>query len=532
MAEGRKAQVSEVAGGLAARTADPEAAAAGLHRYLEAAGAAERRALAADPGLARALLTLLANSEFLAEALIQSPELLLWLEAERRAARQRPREAWAADLAVYAADLAHDARAHGLSRFKRREYLRIAWRDLAGQASLAETTQDLSWLADAILQQAYVWAWNDLAARYGTPQAAGGGGAELAVLGLGKLGGGELNYSSDIDLMFLYSSEGETAGGARATSNREFFSRLAQAITRTVSGVSGDGAAYRVDLRLRPGGREGEVALALGHALEYYHGPARDWELQMLIRARACAGSLRLAQCFLEAVEAQVYPARPDAVGIADGVRRTRRRISEHLDRHRALGRQRGGINVKLDPGGIRDIEFLAQYLQRLHGGREPWVRHGNTLIALQRLHDKGWLAGGEFQRLSSAYWLLRHLEHRLQLRLGQQTHTLPRRPERLAALAHSLGEASGASAAGWSGEALAPAVSACMEGVRRLSTKHLGADDPAVAPEAGTTMGGTSTNQDASAPPGQPALGWSAHGRRQWERLQRSAATTPAAEA
>ncbi|HUX67671.1 MAG TPA: hypothetical protein VMV31_09290 [Terriglobales bacterium] len=526
MAEQTEPQMTAQAAELVRRSADPEAAAAGLQRLWAAAPAGVRRELEEDAGLQRAVLTLVASSEFLAEALIQAPELVGWLAQQRREGRAR--EAWSAALGAYTAALGVEERRGGLMRFKRREYLRIALRDLEGQASLAETTQELSHLAEAVLHQAYVWAWNDLAERFGTPQQAGGGGAELAVLGLGKLGGEELNYSSDIDLMFLYSGEGETAGGGRRTSNHEFFTRLAQAITGYVSAVSREGPAYRVDLRLRPGGREGEVALALGQAVSYYREQARDWELQMLIRARGCAGSRRLAQEFLQAVRGRVYPAAPQAEALAEGVRNARQRISAQLDRHRALRRRGPGTDLKLDAGGIRDIEFLAQYLQRLHGGAEPWVQSGNTLIALQRLHDKGWLRGGEYQRLAAAYWLLRQLEHRLQLRLGQQTHTLPRKRERLAALARSLRQAEGAPAQNWRGEELEQAVAGRMEEVRRVYAHYLGAE-----PEAGAAAAGGAGRGEAAGREGWAGgLGLSAHGERQWQRLLRSAATAPEAEA
>lgn len=514
---------------LATRTPEPAPAEAAWSRLWAAAPAEVRQQLGADRGLARALLQLLASSEFLAEALVQAPELVPWLAEERRAGPGRPRDAWASALAAATAAVAGGERTRALIRFKRREYLRIALRDLEGQASLAETTQDLSHLADAVLQQAYVWAWNDLAQRHGIPKLSDGSGAEMAVMGLGKLGGGELNYSSDIDLMFLYRGEGETAGGGRSTSNHEFFTRLAQAIVGYVSGVTSEGPAYRVDLRLRPGGREGEVALALGQAVKYYGSQARDWELQMLLRARGCAGSERLAGRFLEAVEAWVYPPQPDAGKLAEGVRDARRRISAQLDRHRALGRRGPGVDVKLDAGGIRDIEFLAQYLQRLHGGRDAWVRSGHTLIAMQRLHDKGWLAGAEFQQLASAYWLLRQLEHRLQLRLGQQTHTLPTQAERLHGLARSLAQAEGAPSHGWSGAELETWVKQRMAEVRRCYQLHLGSEAAAVAP-AGHAVSGAGGGAEAL-----PDYGWNlrlgAHGRRQWQRLRRSAATDAESE-
>lgn len=548
-------RLSEWLPGMIARSPDPEAAAGGLRRFWAVAGPALRAALEADPPLLEVLLTLFANSEFLAEALVQTPDLLLWLERARRENNGRTRDEWSRELAEFSAGVPRAERSLGLARFKRREYLRIVWRDLQGLASLAETTAELSQLADAILEQAYTWAWNDLASRFGTPQSGQAVGAELAVLGLGKLGGLELNYSSDIDLMFLYSEAGETAGGVGATSNREYFTRLAQAITEYVSAMTAEGPTYRVDLRLRPGGREGEVAISLKAASEYYHRQARDWELQMLIRARACAGSRVLAHQFLDGIQSRVYPLSPVAAAVADGVRLSRQRISTQLEHHRAVGRRRPELDVKLDAGGIRDIEFLVQFLQRLYGGAELWIRSGNTLQAMQRLHDKRRLGLAEFQRLSSAYWLLRQIEHRLQLRLGQQTHTLPAQPERLWILARSLRQAEGgrlaADAGSWLSEAsmgvarqqtlaveLVEEIERRMAAVRDLYLIYLG--ENGVFPAgvgADAPAGSVGPKANPRGPEPRPEMLWrgdvdlTRHGQRQWQRLVRSVATLPEAE-
>ncbi|MGH9484359.1 MAG: hypothetical protein ACRD1F_04825, partial [Terriglobales bacterium] len=383
---------------------------------------------------------------------------------------------------------------------------RIAVRDLDGRAGLAETTRELSDLADAVLQQAYVWCWNELVSSWGTPQTAAGAGAELAVIALGKLGGGELNYSSDIDLMFAYSGEGRTEGGVASLSNAEFFSRLAQGLVRYVSQASEEGAAYRVDLRLRPGGREGELVQSLAQLQRYYRTEAREWELQMLVRARGATGARELATALLRDAAARIYPLLPDEGAIADGVRASRQAISAQLRRHRATRRRSGAIDVKLDPGGIRDIEFLTQYWQRLHGGSEPWVRSGHTLQALQRLHDMRRIRGAELQTLASAYGLLRHTEHRLQLRLGQQTHTLPSRPERLQALARQLSVPDAAAA-----------ITAQMFAVRALYAHYLeGASARPAGPEPARV-------RDWPA-----SVRFSAHGMRQAQRLDRSLATWP----
>lgn len=505
--------LEQVLPGMLERAADPAAARRGWERLQSVASAAVRQALGRDAALAEALLAIFSVSEHLSETLLQAPDLVLWLDDARRQNRGRNHEDWTAALDEFTRGLGRSEgeRAQALARFQRREYLRIVLRDLHGDAALAETTQELSHLADALLERAYTWAWNDLAERFGTPQESGGGGAEMAILGLGKLGGEELNYSSDIDLMFLYSAPGTTAGGAAATTNREFFSRLAQSVVQYVSRVTAEGRAYRVDLRLRPGGREGEMVLPLASAAEYYRGPAREWELQMLIRGRGCAGSAGLAQRFLAEVAARVYPARPDEAALTEAVRESRRRIQAEMERHRALGRRRG-LDVKLDAGGIRDIEFLTQALQRQYGGTEPWVRAGNTRVGLQRLLDKGHLGGPEFQALSAAYELLRSLEHRLQLRMGQQTHTVPDDPARQLLLERSLGLAAGE---------LPPLLARHMTEVARLYARHVGFEGAGAAAP-------TSARTTEAAEPPRPDL--DRHGQRQWARLQRSLATIGAA--
>ncbi|MGH9466480.1 MAG: hypothetical protein ACRD1Y_03905, partial [Terriglobales bacterium] len=495
-------------------TADPAAAAAGWERFWAIAPIFVRTAVAADAGLAQALAILFAGSEFLTGALLQSPEWAVWL-AEERHRPSRVREEWAANLAAFTASLAPQDRTRGLMRFKQREYLRIALRDLEGRAGLAETTQELSDLADAILQQAYVWSWNEWVGQFGTPQSGSGSGAALVVIALGKLGGGELNYSSDIDLMFAYSDDGRTGGAGVSLSNAEFFARVAQSIVRYVSEMTGEGPAYRVDLRLRPGGREGELAQPLSHMERYYRTEAREWELQALLRARGCAGAQPLAKQLLAAVGEQVYPKTADGGRIAAGVRASREAIGAQLRLQRATGRRRPAADVKLDRGGIRDIEFLTQYWQRLHGGHHAWVRSGNTLLALQRLHDAKCIRSGEMQTLAGAYTLLRHTEHRVQLRLGQQTHTLPSRPERLRALARSL-HALGLGGDDWDQDPR-PAIAARMEAAAELYAHYLEGKSAAAVPRA------SAANLEWPA-----EIVWTEAGRRQAERFARSLASRP----
>ena len=257
----------------------------------------------------------------------------------------------------------------------------------------------------------------------------------FAVLSLGKLGGNELNYSSDIDLLYLY-GDGEEPPAAQI-SNREYFVRLAQQLTDILSRPTAEGAVFRIDLRLRPQGNEGELAINLSNALRYYSETAHDWERQALIKVRHSAGNVALARGFIRGVQPQVYSEKVNFAAI-----KTALVAREKIDRKRrkqiaAEGHE--SINVKVDRGGIRDIEFLVQCLQRVYGGAEPWLRSGGTLFSLQKLHDKRHISGRDFHELTSAYSFLRHLEHRLQLREGQQVHRLPRSEPELQILQRSV---------------------------------------------------------------------------------------------
>jgi len=323
--------------------------------------------------------------------------------------------------------------------FRRSQLLRIVIRDILGFGTLPEITSELSALADAILEVAHERVRRDLVGRFGVPQS-GEGESKFAVIALGKLGGGELNYSSDIDLLFLYSANGETSGPVRI-SNKEFFNRAASQLTTLLSIYTQEGLCYRVDLRLRPDGSLGEVCISLEGARRYYEARARDWELQMLIKARAAAGDPATGRALLDLVEPQIYSTTLDFSAV-EALSATRERLNERLATKKRLLKspgQRSPIDVKLERGGIRDIEFVVQCLQRLYGGAEPWVRHGGTLLALARLQDKGFLSTNEYGRLASAYQFLRHLEHRLQFDEDRQTHTLPADPAALELLARRM---------------------------------------------------------------------------------------------
>ncbi|MBY0373743.1 MAG: glutamine-synthetase adenylyltransferase, partial [Bryobacteraceae bacterium] len=356
------------------------------------------------------------HSPYLAAVAERRPE---WLAEIERSGELRQRLTAPTMAARLEASLGDQLTAVDLAAFRRRQLLRIAIRDLLGYATLAETTAEISAVADAILEVTLRRVYQRL--RQSIAPVTG-----FAVISLGKLGAQELNYSSDIDLMFLYEGD-HTAESAR---------KLATEFTALLSAYTAEGVCYRVDLRLRPDGKLGEVALPLEAALHYYRTRARDWELQMLIKGRCSAGDPDLARRFFEAVDPLTYSTTLDFSAV-EAVSETRMRIQEKA---RARQKNPSAIDVKLTPGGIRDIEFLVQCLQRLHGGREASLRHGGTLPALAKLRDQELLSPNEYGTLTQAYHFLRQIEHRLQLEHDQQTHTLPESSAELERLAHRLG--------------------------------------------------------------------------------------------
>ena len=380
----------------------------------------------------RYLIAIFTYSQFLSEEILRHPEWVNQLlesgSLQRVLAAEQMR------------DMLEEALPQGLpaplefARFRRRQLLRILIRDVLGLGTLPEITGELTALADTIVETAYRRIRQQMVAEYGIPRDRGGQESHFAVIALGKMGGNELNYSSDIDLMFLYYANGETSGGQRGSiSNREFFVRAANQLTSLLSTYTSEGMCYRVDLRLRPDGSQGEVCISLEAARQYYANRARDWELQMMIKARVAAGDKATGHGLLDFVEPRTYSTTLDFSAIEE-LSATRERLNEKLSARNRRQRLQGSdaVEVKLERGGIRDIEFLVQCLQRLYGGADTWVRHGGTMLALARLQDKGFLSGAEYGRLASSYQFLRQLEHRLQVVDDRQTHTLPSEPEAL----------------------------------------------------------------------------------------------------
>ncbi len=407
-----------------------------LERY---AAAVDRsvffRTLAEHPGAVPLLARLGGSSQVLADVLRRRPSSLAWL-LEPATMRLWFAEDLAADLAQTLGPFeAREARMNALRRFKYRHLLRIGARDLLGDADLSGTTEELSHLADACIGRALREAAATVSQAYGAPLGADGSETGLAVIAMGKLGGDELNYSSDIDLMFVYGADGETAGGdAGHLANGEYFARVCRELVGLLEEITDEGSAFRVDLRLRPEGRMGGIVLSLDGYREYYRDRAELWERQALIKARIAAGDAAVGARFRELGCRTVYRPGLDA-RIVPAIRSMKAQIDSAV---RAKGNE--ATNVKLGRGGIREIEFIVQALQLLYGGDDPWLREANTLKAIFRLTERGYLAPDLGRRLSRAYEHLRTVEHRLQILHELQTHTLPKDRLELGRLARRVG--------------------------------------------------------------------------------------------
>jgi glutamate-ammonia-ligase adenylyltransferase len=385
------------------------------------------------------LLTLSAYSPLLATTVLQNPDYIQWLARERTDTKVRSNEELLESLSRFSllhTDLTPNVM---LARFRRRELLRIFLRDIRRLATIAEITEELSNLADAVIEFSLRLARQELENRFGTPLETDERGratpAGFCVFALGKLGSRELNYASDIDLLFVYSSEGTTseAGTNPSITNREFFIKVAEHIIRTAGGQSGEGSAYRIDMRLRPHGSIGRLALSLDETVRYYKSEARDWEQQVLIRSRPIAGQMSLFKQFFSDVESTVFREDIDAATALENVRLSKRRIEDPTP-------PGPGFNVKLGRGGIREIEFMAQALQLAYAGRDPWLRFPHTLVSLSRLADRGFISERDLTRLFDAYNFLRRVEHLIQMEHGLQNHTVPRTNEGRRLLARRAG--------------------------------------------------------------------------------------------
>jgi glutamate-ammonia-ligase adenylyltransferase len=371
-----------------------------------------------------ALLHLLAVSSICAARLTHDPDSLLWLCQPQICCVPRGHAEMLGYLQRSAGNSIADQGFSALRFWKGREMTRIAVRELANVASLEETTGELSQVAEICLRNVFEY-WNtELRQNYGSPK------AEFAILALGKLGGGELNHSSDVDLLFLYSEEGQLTAHI---SYHEFFNRLGKRILETFSTWHPAGSLFRVDLRLRPEGSAGPLARSLESMENYYAGFGETWERLALIKARGIGGSRELAYEFLRQHQPFIYPksASPD---LLDEIARIKRRIERDI-----VGADKLERDVKLGRGGIREIEFIVQTLQLIHGARHPFLQEASMLKALRALRQLDLLPREEVLICDNTYQFLRRVEHRLQIEAEQQTHIVPRDAEALQRLALSL---------------------------------------------------------------------------------------------
>ncbi len=376
-----------------------------------------------------ALLHLLSASSVSATRLQRDPKLLLWLNRPEICLSRRNRADMSNALRTMGGEAIAADNFRALRLWKTREMTRIALREVANVAPLEETTSELSQIAEICIRRVYEH-WNvEFRSRFGSPN------AEFAILALGKLGGHELNYSSDVDLIFLYDEEGELSP---RLSYHEFFNRLGEKILETFSTPHSEGLFLRVDLRLRPEGSAGPLARSLESMEHYYGGFGETWERLALIKARGIAGSPELVYEFSRQHQPFIYPKSPTP-DLLEEIANIKRRIERDVLRQKDLER-----NVKLGRGGIREIEFVVQTLQFIHGARHAFLQQPSTLKALRDLAELELIPRNEIIDLDRAYRFLRQVEHRLQIESEQQTHTVPHSVEQVRLLARSLGFTSG----------------------------------------------------------------------------------------
>jgi glutamate-ammonia-ligase adenylyltransferase len=414
---------------------DPGMALTNLERFLGAVPQLGRTLaeLADDPRRTEVLLQVFSTSQYYSEVLIRDPELFDWLQAgaEILGRDTLVDQLWEA-LSILEDE---EEQKLALRRFRQRESLRIGYNDIVRGFPLEVITQDISHLADACVEGAVRLARARAEARFGVPTTPRGSLARFVVLGLGKLGGAELNYSSDIDLVFLYDEDGQT-DGPKVIFNAELFARMGSEVVRLLDEHTALGMAYRVDMRLRPDGEQGAMARSLGATVDYYVTRGRTWERQALIKCRPVAGDMALGRTFQEAITPFVYRRYLAAAEIAE-IKALKRRIEQ-----RTVSAGTAEIEVKTGRGGIRDVEFVVQFLQLLHGGQYPEVRGGNTLHAIAQLERVGCLSAEERYIMDDTYRFLRRVEHRLQIVFDRQTHQMPRDREAVRTLALRMGYA------------------------------------------------------------------------------------------
>ncbi|MBU2897225.1 bifunctional [glutamate--ammonia ligase]-adenylyl-L-tyrosine phosphorylase/[glutamate--ammonia-ligase] adenylyltransferase [Vibrio hepatarius] len=351
-----------------------------------------------------------------------------------------------------------------LRQFRRREMVYIAWRDFLGDWDLEQSLDHISKLAEAMLFETYQWQYSACCKLWGTPCCSNGEAQPMLIIGMGKLGGGELNFSSDIDLIFTYPENGDTQGTARSISNAQFFTRLAQRIIKALDQQTFDGFCYRVDMRLRPFGESGPLVMSYAALEDYYQEQGRDWERYAMIKGRVMGKEMYSEYRLLRQMLRPFVFRRYIDFSAIQSLRRMKSMISSEV-------RRRGFINnIKLGAGGIREIEFVAQVFQLIRGGREPSLRHRGLLKTLVAIETLELLSRDQVAHLRHAYQFLRRLENVLQAMTDQQTQTLPENEQEQLQLAVALGFS------GW--PSLFKETQAHMQNVHLVFTSLIGDDE------------------------------------------------------
>ncbi|GAB4262495.1 MAG: bifunctional [glutamate--ammonia ligase]-adenylyl-L-tyrosine phosphorylase/[glutamate--ammonia-ligase] adenylyltransferase [Deferrisomatales bacterium] len=459
--------------GAVTRCPHPDRGLLHLGEFLAASGARASylALLEENPPTARLLVSLFGTSEFLSRYLVGHPELLDELVLGSHAVREKSREEMEAELAS-ALQWCRDEEEEldTLRRFRNTEFLRIALNDLWGALGPDGAAAQISKTAEVCLDQALGRAWERLTRKFGVPEEESGAAARFAVLGLGKLGGRELDYQSDLDVLFLYSGPGRTRlpDGTPRLANAEFFARLAQRIMGALGTRTREGIAFRMDARLRPSGQAGPLVTSLASFADYHRGGSQVWERQALLKARTVAGDRDLGRA-AEAVVEGILFAGPPAEDPRPEIAAMRQRIEREIGRE-----EEGRVDLKAGPGGLVDIRFAVEALQLLHGWRAADLRSPHTGEALEALRRHGLVSAAAGEALEQDYRFLRRVEARLRVLHDRPTDALPREPDRLLELARGVGydEAGGH-------DALVAEIARCRRRVRAAYEEIMGAGEP-----------------------------------------------------
>ncbi len=387
-----------------------------------------------DPSLQKEIKWVFGLSDFVSKTASLKPDLFVDLIKSGDLNRQYTNYEYADHLKLSLKNATDDDElGHTLRQVRCREMIRIAFRDLLCKSDLLETMADLSWFADACIDHALAFLYKQHCLKFGTPVDKDGISQNIVVLGMGKLGGRELNFSSDVDLIFAYPEIGETVNGPQPISNNEFFTSLCQRFLKLFGVKTSEGILFRVDMRLRPFGENGPLVTSFNSMEQYYQRQGREWERYAFIKARTVAGDKKAGAILLERLRPFIYRRYLD-YGVYEALREMKEKI--------ALEVERKGLqsNIKLGPGGIREIEFFGQVFQLIRGGVESVLQKRRILKVLEILASEGYIPEKVCKELTEAYIFLRNTEHRLQEFSDQQTHELPSDPLGKIRLAVSMG--------------------------------------------------------------------------------------------